>query len=506
MWRAVGTLLILLVVSGCERGPDAASLEQTLQTRLDSNFADGLFSVHSFRRAGSAPFRDIEQDTTGIFVYYDAELQLQQDYSLTAWKGLNVGTLAFAIGATEAGIKGFRSRGNTRGDLLQVHGRFAFQPDGEQGWVLIDQAKEKQPEGAMARKSLPEGKSPDAVLADARKLLQSAPATVEDPRKALIVEELARAISQIDLRNARLDGKIVLATGPDGGTYRSFGRALHQYAQTLGVPLHSAGSRGSVENAVFLKRGAVDFALMQSDVAHQLYQGMTQEGLLPYPDLRAVASLWPEAVHLLTLRGSGIESLEDLRGRRVAIGERGSGSRVNARAIGSAAALQVGDFAELKEYNLANAIQALEAGDVDALFLTEAVPAPAVQALAARREDLKFVPLPGSLLQQLAADQFSYYPLEVAARSYPGQLKPFRTLGLAAALVTSASVSDATVAKLLDLLMTGSDALASDEYRAAFISRKTMRLGLALPLHPGAERYYDNYDRDYPRSDSSTDQ
>ncbi len=495
MWRVLGVLLMLLALAACERGPDGQLLKQELQQRLDSNFADGLFSVHSFRRAGSAPFRDIEQGMSGVFVYYDAELQFQQDYSLTAWRGLNVGTLAFAIGATEAGIKGFRARGNNRGDLLQVYGRFAFQPDGEQAWVLVDQPGEHEPLRGTAGEPLPEGRSPGSVLADARKLLQSAPAVADDVRKALIVEELARAVTQIDLRNARLDGKILLASGPDGGTYQGFGSALGRYAQGRQVPFYSAASRGSVDNALYLKRGAVDFALMQSDVAQLLYQGLTEEGLLPYPQLRAVASLWPEAVHLLTLKGSGIESLDDLRGRRVAIGERGSGSRVNARVIGKTAALQVGDFADLKEYDLANAILALEAGAVDALFLTEAVPAPAVQALAARRDDLKFVPLSGKLLTQLAADHFSYYPLEVAARSYPGQAKSFKTLGLAAALVTSASVPDESVAKVLELLMTGGDVLASNDYRAAFISRATMRLGLGLPLHPAAERYYDRYDR-----------
>ncbi len=501
MRRILWCVMLLLALAGCERGPDAALLKRELQQRLDSNFANGLFTVHSFHRAGSAPFRDIEQDISGVFVYYDAQLQFQQDYSLTAWRGLNIGTLAFAIGATEAGIEGFRSRGNTRGDLLHVHGRFAFQPDTQQGWALIDQPEEQKADQAKSGEPMPEGRSPESVLADARKLLQSQ--RVGDPRKSLIIEELSRAVRQVDLRNARLEGKILLASGPVGGTYEVFGAALAQYGEERGVSLYSADSRGSVDNAVHLKSRAVDFALMQSDVAQLLYQGLTEEGLLPYPDLRAVASLWPEAVHLLTLRGSGIKSLGDLRGRRVAIGERGSGSRVNARVIGKAAAMQVGDFAELRELDLANAILALEAGDIDALFLTEAVPAPALQTLAARRDDLEFVPLSGNLLKQLAADHFSYYPLEVAARTYPGQVRSFKTLGLAAALVTSASVADETVAMLLDLLMTGGDALASSDYRAAFISRATMQLGLALPLHPAAEGYYDDYDRSTPQAVSN---
>jgi TRAP transporter TAXI family solute receptor len=490
----LAVLLLLPVLSGCERGPDQDRVRQELQQRLDSNFADGLFVVESLHRAGSAPFKDLERGISGVFVYYDAELKFQKDYSLTAWRGLNIGTLAFAIGATEAGIQGFRSRGNTRGDLLRVHGRFAYQQDEQQAWVAIEQADEDHTDMAAMQDRVSEGRSPESVLADARKLLQSASAVADDTRKSLIVEELGYAVTQIDLRNARLDGSILLTSGPVGGTYEGFGEALSQYALERRVPLYSAASRGSVDNAVRLQQALVDFALMQSDVAQLLYQGFVQEGLAPLPQLRAVASLWPEAVHLLTLRGSGITRLEDLRGRRIAIGERGSGSRVNARVIGRAAAMQVGDFAVLKELPLPVAILALEAGDIDALFLTEAVPSVAVQALAVRRDDLRFVSLPASLLKQLAADNFSYYPLKIVARTYPGQLETFDTLGLAAALVTNASVADEQVDIILDLLMTGGDALASNYYRAAFISRETMRLGLALPLHPAAERYYDEYD------------
>ena len=124
------------------------------------------------------------------------------------------------------------------------------------------------------------------------------------------------------------------------------------------------------------------------------------------------------------------------------------------------------------------------------MFLTEGVPAPAIQALAARRDDLYFIPMTESLLEQLADQHFAYYPVTVAARTYPGQTEPFTTLGLAAALMTSVQVSDEKVEALLELLLTGADALARKYYRAAFISRETMRLGLAVPLHPGAARYY----------------
>ncbi len=144
----------------------------------------------------------------------------------------------------------------------------------------------------------------------------------------------------------------------------------------------------------------------------------------------------------------------------------------------------------IREIGLAKAIAQLEVNALDALFLTEAIPAPSIQALAARRDDLRFVPMPRDVLAKLSEEYFSYYPLTVPAKTYPGQAKPFTTLGLAAALMTHRSVPDSRVEQMLELLLTGGDELARQYYRAAFISRETMRLDLAVPLHPAAERFY----------------
>ena len=122
-------------------------------------------------------------------------------------------------------------------------------------------------------------------------------------------------MGRIDLRAARLAGRTTLGSGTAPGTYYSFGEALSAYAGQRGMPLFSAASEGSVENASRLQAGRLDFGLMQSDVAHLLYQGFSSQGFCPHKELRAVASLWPpEAVHLITLEGSGIKRLSDLEG------------------------------------------------------------------------------------------------------------------------------------------------------------------------------------------------
>mgnify|MGYP001818448791 FL=1 len=486
-------LITIGLLSACERGPTPDRLEQDLQTRLDTHFQEDLFSVQGFRRKGSAPFRDLERDISGVYTYYDAELRFQQDYKLSDWRDLNLGTLAYAIGATESGIEGFSTKGNRSGDTLFVHGRFAYQ-ERDDAWIPLDEESGPRPLHQPEPAAESHGRSPESVLEDARAFLTKTEKAGSDKQQTIIVEELDAAVHRIDLRTARFNGKVTLGSGSPPGTYYSFGEALSNYSETQGIAMFSAISEGSVENASRLQAGRIDFGLVQSDVAQLLHQGLTSEGFYPNRELRAVASLWPEAVHLLTLEGTGVRSLSDLRGRQVAIGQRGSGSRVNALLIGLAARLDEHQVPAVREISLARAITQLEAGEIDALFLTEAIPAPSIQALAARRNDLRFIPMPLELFETLAEKRLVYYPLTVPARTYPGQTEAFTTLGLAAALMTHSRVPDERVQEMLELLLTGGDELARKYYRAAFISRETMRLGLAVPLHPGAESFYDRYD------------
>jgi TRAP transporter TAXI family solute receptor len=487
-------LLLLCGLAGCDRGPNTDRLEQDLQKRLDTHFQQDLFSVEKFHRTGSAPFRDLEKQTSGVYIYYDAELELLKDYSLAEWRGLNLGTLAYAIGATESGIDGFHAQGNTRGEVLKVHGRFAYTENKEGAWTSLDKQSSPpplKPEPATSG----HGPSPESILRDARVLLANARDYKQDSAASVITEELGIAIDRIDLRTARLKGEITLGSGPVTGTYFSFGEALSLYAEQRGTSVFSATSEGSVANASRLQAGLLDFGLVQSDVATLLHRGLLSAGFYPYRELRAVASLWPEAVQLLTLEASGISSLQDLRGRRVAIGQRGSGSRVNALLIGMVAELDNDKLPDIREISLTRGIAQLESGEVDALFLTEAIPAPSIQALASRREDLRYVSMPPQLLAKLADRHFAYYPLTVPAKTYPGQTGAFSTIGLTAALMTHSNVADERVEKMLELLVSGGDELARRYYRAAFISRQTMQLGLAVPLHPAARRFYDRFDQ-----------
>jgi len=480
-------ILLCLLLHACNRGPDVDILQQELQSRLDNEFSTGLFKIHSFKRAGSAPFRNLEQGISGVLVYYDAELEFQRDYSLTSWKGLNLGSLAHVTGSTKEGISGLKPNSNHQGDLLKLFGRLAYTEESGEWQVIAD----GNPLVSESSKPLTlEGQSPGKVLKNIRALLQRETNTQPNTREASIIKELSGAVERLDLRFARQKGALIFGSGQALGTYHEFGQLFSNYSSLHELAMHNAVSEGSIENTYRVQNHLLDFALIQSDVAETLYKGWMELQQLPNSNLRSMASLWPEAVHIVVLKDSGIKTLKDIVDKRIAVGTPGSGSRFNVIRIARAAGLSPTQFPEIFEFGVVESIAALEAGEVDVIFVTEAVPAVALQELASRRSDIRFLSLGRDLVNSLSTQQFAYYPLTVPKRTYPGQSESFSTLGLTALLITHRQVADETVEKVLALLLDSKNELAKKYYRAGFISAKTMRLGIAVPLHPGAVKFY----------------
>lgn len=477
--------LVTLALTACKRGPDTSILERELHKRLDTEFSPGLFRIHSFARTGSAPS---VSHSDAVYIYYDAKLEFQRSYNLTAWRGLNLGTLAVVLGATPAGVEGYHAN-NKRGDLLAVRGRLSYRKTAD-GWININRIPVKASPETAAPDTI-EGSGPTSVLQSVRKLVERNPEANRQSRDQIIIEEFSRTLKEIDLRFARLDGMLPFGTGSAGGTYNLFGAAFAPYASENGLQVFDYSSEGSVANGLSLQQGHLDFALLQSDVVEVLYKGWVGASQLPQPDLRSMASLWPEALHIVTLADRNIESFSDLEGKRVAVGSRASGTRFTARRVWAAAGHTLSEIERIQGMGVSDSIAALESGEVDAIFVAGAIPDPALQSLAQRRNDIRLVPIDIATLNQLSNQHFAYYNMIIPEKTYPGQTEPYPALGFAALLITSKRTSDDAVEKFLDLVVESANELTHEFYRAGFISTKTSRLGISIPMHPGATRFYE---------------
>jgi len=190
---------------------------------------------------------------------------------------------------------------------------------------------------------------------------------------------------------------LTIATGGTGGVYYPVGGGYAQIIDQF-IPGYSASveaTNASVDNVAFISRGESDIALALADTVLAAYLGTGRfgpEGNLPrLPNLRVVTVAYTNAIHILTLDGSGIESLADLRGKRVSVGAPGSGTEISARTLLEAVGITYDDF-QVERLSANETADALRDGTIDAGFWSGGVPTGAVLSLAETRQ-IRLVPV-----------------------------------------------------------------------------------------------------------------
>ncbi|RPH82075.1 MAG: TAXI family TRAP transporter solute-binding subunit, partial [Candidatus Rokuibacteriota bacterium] len=383
VWAGLMVLAATALV-GCARGPDAAALRQEVQEKLTKQVKDGLLEVASLRRAGSAPLPAGEQGTKRLIVYYNATLRFRQDYEFGGWEKLSPASLSHALGATERGLFGAKPQ-NRAGDVVYVYGTSTYELSNG-AWKNA-----AGPTGTVAAAPDSENTAPPSrskQLIDKLAAMVNLPPPGPDPvQEAVIADELDRAAGNIERRLARRKHVHTFASGPHGGEYARFGAALVASLKRPrpGMLIRHVETAGSVQNASLLARGEADYAIIQADVAAEAVAGrgaFARGGALT--TLRALGSLFPEAVHVVVPATSPVQSVDDLRGKRVDIGAPGSGTQYSTVAVLAAHGLKVGDLVEASERGREESARRLRAGQLDAIFVTIAAPARDLQDLDAR--------------------------------------------------------------------------------------------------------------------------
>ncbi|HYN76928.1 MAG TPA: TAXI family TRAP transporter solute-binding subunit [Lamprocystis sp. (in: g-proteobacteria)] len=483
-WFTIG--LAALILSACQEAPDAQQVTQTVLGRLGQAFGADTFALTSLRRLGSGPLGADGQGRPQRIVYYNAVLTLERDVNFSAWENLNVAAFASLLGATEKGLIGLKQAGNRRGDQVRVHGSASFVRDGL-AWTPVEVV-------------LPEVGTPSAPLSPATnaqsqrlfaRLMQLYERQTADPKRQgqIIAEELDGAYATITMRLDRLDQTLILAGGPTGGEYLVVAGLLAQALTGQGTAADALTTGGSPQNLGLLRARRADLALVQNNLAAAALLGTG--GFEPDgPDhaLRALASLFPEPVHVLVAPNARISDLRDLAGKRVEIGLPNSGSRANAIMLLDATGIRLEGLKAVAESGLEQGLADLAAGRVDAVIATISAPARLIQDAAARGE-VKLLPLPPELRTALANRSKGLVPMELPPATYPGQLHGVPTLAVTALLVSANTMPAADVERVLRTLFDGTDFLAAGSAAGSRINRHTATTGLTVPLHPAAAAF-----------------
>ena len=289
---------------------------------------------------------------------------------------------------------------------------------------------------------------------------------------------------------------VTIGTGGVTGVYYPTGgaisRMLNKKSKEYGIKATVESTGGSVYNINAVLNGDLDFGIAQSDRQYQAYRGMAEwQDAGAQENLRAVFSIHPESITLIASVESGINSIEDLKGKRVNIGNPGSGQLQNSKDVLDA-------FGMTEEDIDAEYIKAVEAPGLvqderlDAFFYTVGHPNGNIKEATSGRIKVKIVNIDGEPVQKLI-EKFPYY----ASSTIPNELyenaaneEDITTVGVKATLVSSTNVSDDVVYALTKEVFENFDEFKKLHPAYQVLTKEQMLKGLSAPIHAGALKYY----------------
>ncbi len=289
---------------------------------------------------------------------------------------------------------------------------------------------------------------------------------------------------------------VTIGTGSTTGVYYPTGVAIakivNKKRKVYGIRTTVESTGGSVFNVNAVMAGDLEFGVVQSDRQFQAIKGIANwadKG--PQKDLRAVFSIHPETVDLIAAVDSNVNSLADLKGKRVNIGNVGSGYRKNAiDALVANGLVYEKDF-HAESLKAAEAPGLIQDGRLDAAFYTVGHPSAYYNEATSGRRKVKFVPITNieSLLEK-----YPYYAKAVTqvTKFYPAAAndKDVETFGVKATLVTSAKVPGNVVYAIVKEVFENFEEFKKLHPAYSGLTKKNMLEGLSAPIHPGAFRYY----------------
>ena len=208
------------------------------------------------------------------------------------------------------------------------------------------------------------------------------------------------------------------------------------------------------------------------------------------PGLRLIANLYPESVHVVARKGAGIKTVADLKGKRVALDEPGSGTLVNARLILAAYGVKESDIKP--DYIKPNqAGDKMKDGSLDAFFFTGGAPAGAIAELASSGAGIDILPIEGAAAEALKKSSPFFSDDVIAADTYKG-VGQVKTLAVGAQWVTGDKADANTVYEITKALFSDAaqKALAAGHAKGKFITKENAVKAAGIPFHPGAEKFY----------------
>ncbi|MCB1910064.1 MAG: TAXI family TRAP transporter solute-binding subunit [Rhodocyclaceae bacterium] len=314
-------------------------------------------------------------------------------------------------------------------------------------------------------------------------------------RKFVFASMLAAALTGASTLALAADTFITIGTGGVTGVYYPTGgaicRLVNKGRKEHGIRCSVESTGGSVYNLNTIRAGELDMGVAQSDWQYHAYHGTSQfEEQGPNKELRAVFSVHAEPFTVVARADAGIKNFDDLKGKRVNIGNPGSGQRGTMEVVMAAKGWTMDDFALASELKAAEQSKALCDNKIDAMVYTVGHPAGSIKE-ATTTCDTVLVNVEGPVIDKLVADNAYYRKAVIPGGMYQGNPDDTRTFGVGATFVSSTNTPAETVYQVVKSVFENFDDFLRLHPAFENLTKEQMvKDGLSAPLHDGAAKYY----------------
>ncbi|MGM9943319.1 MAG: TAXI family TRAP transporter solute-binding subunit [Lysinibacillus sp.] len=276
-------------------------------------------------------------------------------------------------------------------------------------------------------------------------------------------------------------------TGGTQGTYYPLGGTFAELiTNETGVTATAEVSQASAANMTALQNGEGEVAFVQTDIAYYATKGIEMFEGKPIDTIAALGALYPETVQLVVLADSGIESFEDLKGKKVSVGAPGSGTYANAEQLLEIHGLTMDDI-KAQNLDFGESADSIQSGQIDAAFITAGYPTGAVEALNATNP-VKIIPVTAEKAEELIA-KYPYYAVDTIPTGTYGLTEDVPAVSVLAMLAVKKDLSEDLVYAMTKAIYDNTDKIA--HAKGEFIKAETGLDGIGIEVHPGAQKYFD---------------
>lgn len=286
--------------------------------------------------------------------------------------------------------------------------------------------------------------------------------------------------------------RIGLVSGESGGTFYAVGSVIATlWNEKLKdkVNASSSSSAGSTENFNMFMKKEAEVGIIISNVGYFAYRGIAMYKDKPYKDFRMMAILYGNPSQIVVTEKSGIKKLDDLKGKRVSVGTRGSGLEGHSKAFFDGMGMSYNDF-DVKYLSYVEAADAMKNGLLDAAKLSGGLPVPAITDLYASPIKVRLLEYSDAEAERITKKFPFFAPYTIPADTYPNQKNPVKLVAQTAQLMVRADIPEGLVYELTKCMFDNLDYLYRGHSSLKELKLSTATIGLIAPLHPGAYKFY----------------